>query len=248
MFNKDQIILVTGASSGIGRACALLLNALGATVLASARNAQNIEKGASECMHPESWITAPRDLLDDPDSLPAWIDSLREKHGRLWGLCHCAGLARLDSIRFVDMKTAREHFDINFFAPLMLARGFSDRRNFRKGGAMLFITSIAGTHPEKGHCLYGAAKSALAAAIKAISQETAPLGLRAHCIAPGSVATPMFEKGAKNLGEDYEKAQYAQYPLGIGQPEDVAEMAAFLLSEKARWITGQNYILAGGRV
>lgn len=246
MFAHDQIILVTGASSGIGRACAQRLNALGATVLACARNRHKLEEAGSGCRQPANWINVPRDLLASMESLPGWIDSLRQEYGKLWGLCHCAGTGRLDSIRSVDMETAHKHFDINFFAPLMLARGFSDRRNFRKGGAMLFITSIAGVQPEKGHCLYGAAKSALAAAIRAISQETAPLGLRAHCIAPGLVRTPMFEESVKTLGDGYEREQVARYPLGLGQPEDVAETAAFLLSDKARWITGQNFILAGG--
>ena len=129
----------------------------------------------------------------------------------------------------------------------LLAKGFADRRNYQRGGAMLFLSSAAAVHPEKGHCLYGAGKAALAAAMQAVSQEVAPAGLRVHCLAPGLVRTPMLDTSVQNLGESYLSAQEAAYPLGLGRPEDVAFMAAFLLSDKAAWISGQNFVLAGGR-
>ena len=82
---------------------------------------------------------------------------------------------------------------------------------------------------------------------QAVSQEVAPAGLRVHCLAPGLVRTPMLDTSVQNLGESYLSAQEAAYPLGLGRPEDVAFMAAFLLSDKAAWISGQNFVLAGGR-
>ena len=92
-----------------------------------------------------------------------------------------------------------------------------------------------------------ALEAALAAAMQAVSQEVAPAGLRVHCLAPGLVRTPMLDTSVQNLGESYLSAQEAAYPLGLGRPEDVAFMAAFLLSDKAAWISGQNFVLAGGR-
>ena len=92
----------------------------------------------------------------------------------------------------------------------------------------------------------GANMAALAAAMRAVSQEMAPRGLRVHCLAPGWIRTPMLETAIEHMGESYAAREKERYPLGIGEPEDVARMAAFLLSDKARWITGQNFVLGGG--
>ena len=246
LFSSDHAILVTGASSGIGRACALLCNSLGATVIASGRNGERLNEARAACAHPERWHNEPRDLRTDIADLPAWIGALRGRYGKFWGMIHAAGEGRLDSVSSFDLTEAARHMELNFLVPLQLAKGFSDRRNFRKGGAMLFFSSASAVHPEKGHCLYGATKAALAAAMKAVSQETAPRGLRVHCLAPGWIRTPMLEAATERLGEDYAAREEARYPLGIGEPEDAAWMAAFLLSDKARWITGQNFVLGGG--
>lgn len=224
----------------------MALNAAGALVIASGRNRDVLEKLKNECPNSDNWNNEPLDLCADPKSLPEWICNLRSKYGRLYGLCNCAGQGRLESLRSIDLDYAKEQWDINFFAPLMLAKGFCDRRNFQKGGAMFFMSSSSAIYPEKGHIIYGSARAALVCAVKAISKEMAPLGLRANCVAAGQVLTPMLENAASTLGSDYLPNQAAAYPLGLGKPEDIANMAVFLLSSKARWITGQNFLLDGG--
>lgn len=246
LFQPEQRILVTGASSGIGRAIALECVAQGATVLACGRSAQRLESARQACSAPERWISVRKDLLDDMEGLPQWVRQLAQEHGKLWGLAHAAGEGLMDSLQLYNLERARRHFDINFHAPLLLAKGFCDRRVFSKGGALLFLSSVSAVFPEKGHLVYGAAKAALAAAATSISQEVAPRGLRVHCLSPGIVDTPMQEAAEAFMGPDYRPDQLSQYPLGFGRPEDVAGMAAFLLSERAAWITGQNYVLAGG--
>ena len=246
-FTPDKVILITGASSGIGNSCALLFNALGATVLAAGRNESRLSEARSRAHAPSRWHTVRKDLLEDMESLPSWISGLREKFGKLWGLVHAAGEGGLDSLRQYDLTRARHHFDSNVHMPLLLAKGFADKRNFVKGGAMLFMSSASALHPEKGHLLYGSGKAALATAMAAVSREVAPKGLRVHCLAPGLVDTPMLDSTVKILGEEYRRDQAAFYPFGLGKPDDIANMAAFLLSEKAGWITGQNYLMAGGR-
>lgn len=246
LFSPDQRILVTGASSGIGRACALLCNSLGATVIATGRNGDRLRDAREACACPSRWHNEPRDLHAGITDLPAWIASLRGRYGRFWGMIHAAGEGRLDSVSSFDLTEAARHMELNFLVPMQLAKGFSDRRTFSKGGAMLFFSSASAVHPEKGHCLYGAAKAALAVAMNAVSQEMAPKGLRVHCLAPGWIRTPMLEAATTALGGDYAAREEARYPLGLGEPEDAAWMAAFLLSDKARWITGQNFVLGGG--
>lgn len=246
LFAPEQHIIVTGASSGIGRACAMLCNALGASVIASGRNADSLREAREACASPDRWHNEPMDLLEGISMLPGWIGQLRQKYGKLWGLAHCAGEGRLDALASYDLQEARQHMELNFFVPMQLAKGFADRRNFVKGGSMLFMSSASAVNPEKGHCVYGAAKAALAAAMKAVSQEMAPRGLRVHCLAPGWVVTPMLDKAAASMGDGYVTREAARYPLGLGEPQDVAYMVAFLLSDKARWITGQNFVLGGG--
>lgn len=246
LFSREQHILVTGASSGIGRACAMLCNQLGASVIAGGRNEERLAASQARCASPAHWHNEARDLVADLESLPQWVAGLRQKYGRLWGLIHAAGEGRLDSISYFELAEATNHLELNFLVPMQIAKGFSDRRNFVRGGAMLFLSSASAVYPEKGHCLYGAAKAALAAAMKTVSQEMAHKGLRVHCLAPGWVRTPMLDMAIEHMGESYEAKEKARYPLGFGEPEDVAWMAAFLLSDKARWITGQNFVLGGG--
>lgn len=246
-FSAEQIILVTGANSGIGARIASMCVERGATVLAVGRDAGRLAAARDASGAPGRWISLVKDLAEGPQALPEWIKELSRAHGKLWGLVHCAGKAVMDTLRTFDLAQSRELFDINFNVPLLLSRGMADKRVHSKGGAILFLASVAGVFPEKGHLLYGATKAALLAAAKSLSQEVAASGLRVNCISPGIVDTPMQKAAEAFMGPHYREAQLSQYPLGFGQPEDVAEMAVFLLSARARWITGQNFILAGGR-
>lgn len=247
MFAQEQAILVTGASSGIGRAIALECVAQGARVLACGRDGERLEKARQESLAPERWISVCKDLLEDMPGLPQWVRQIARDHGKLWGLAHAAGEGVMDSLQTYDLAHARRHIDLNFHVPLLLAQGFCDRRVFVKGGALLFLSSVSAVFPEKGHLVYGAAKAALAAAAKSISQEVVSRGLRVHCLSPGIVDTPMEAEAEAFMGPDYRQEQLREYPLGFGRPEDVAGMATFLLSDRAAWLTGQNYVLAGGR-
>lgn len=246
-FAADQVILVTGASSGIGAGIAKTCVDRGATVLAVGRNAERLAAAREATSAPSRWISLEKDLTENPISLTEWITGLSRTHGKLWGLVHCAGIAVMDTLRTFDLAQSRAIFDINFNVPLLLSKGMADKRVHAKGGAMVFLASVSGVFPEKGHLVYGAAKAALLAAAKSVSQEVARAGLRVNCISPGIVDTPMEKAAEAFMGPQYREAQLNQYPLGFGQPEDVAEMAVFLLSPKARWITGQNFILSGGR-
>lgn len=247
MFTASQTILITGASSGIGRAIALECNAQGATVLACGRDEMKLAACRDAAHAPERFISIRRDLLENMEEIPLWVREVSKQYGKLWGMVCAAGEGLMDSMQAYSLENARWHFDLNFHAPMLLAKGFCDRRVNVKGGALLVVSSASAVFPEKGHLVYGAAKAALMAAAKSISQEVAPRGLRVHCLSPGIVDTPMQKQAEELMGPDYRANQLREYPLGFGRPEDVAYMAAFLLSEKAAWVTGQNFVLAGGR-
>lgn len=240
-FNKEDIFLVTGASSGIGQGIAQKLNELGAGVIAVARSVNKLEEAKNNSKFPENFFVEPKDLTENIEELPNFIKNLKEKYGKLRGLICCAGIDNPRALQIIEEKMSKDVFDINFFVPVFLAKGFADKRNHTQNSSIVFIASSAGVYPDKGQTIYAASKAALIAAMKSISKELAQKGVRVNSISPAYVETPMFYKNKENIGANVE-----DYPLGIGKPIDLANMTAFLLSEEARWITGQNYIMDGG--
>ena len=247
-FVKEQVILVTGASSGIGKAIALQCNKLGATVIANGRNIKRLQEVKSQSSFPEAFHLEPLDLTADMDNLPLWVKSLREKYGKLSGLVPCAGVSLVTPLRDYTREAANQIFDIHYHVPLLLAKGFADRRNnVGNGSAIVFMSSGGVIARAPGLSIYGGAKGALIAAAGSLSKELAPLKIRVNVLAPALVQTPMGDAFFSMISEEAKEKEVQLYPFGIGEPSDVAGTAAFLLSSAGKWITGQTIVLDGGR-
>lgn len=247
-FSAAQRILVTGASSGIGRAIALLLNERGATVLANGRDMERLEQMQNESADPARMLLAPRDMTVDMDSLPVWLKDLSRQFGPLQGLVCSAGATWNAPMALYDITRARQLFDLCCHAPLMLGGAFCDRRvNAGAGAAIVYIAAAAAVAPNPGQGVYGAAKAALVTGAACLAKEAAPRGVRVNCISPGLVQGAMMDATVQQLGQSFLQREQALYPLGFGKPQDIANMAAFMLSQESAWLTGQNIILAGGR-
>lgn len=243
-FSQEQIYIVTGASSGIGQAISLKLNSLGASVVAIARSTEKLKETKAIAKYPNNFHIEPKDLVENIEDLPSYITNLKNKYGKFTGLACVAGIDTLSPLQILSLDKIKQTFSLNYEAPLFLTKGFVDRRNnVGEGSSIVFITSIAGINPEKGQCIYGGSKAALIAASKAISKELSARKIRCNCISPGWIETPLFEKQKEVVD-----INLSDYALGIGQPADVANLSAYLLSNDARWITGQNYILDGGKL
>lgn len=239
-FNCQDFFLVAGASSGIGRAVTLALSAAGASVIAVARNQNKLEETKKLCPAPERVFIEAKDLSQDIDSLPAYISDLKAQYGKLRGLVSSIGIGCVNPIRSSNLAQSRLVLDVNYLAPLFLVKGFADRRNNAgKGSSAVVLASREGVYPDVGMTLYAGAKGALIASMKAVAREIAPTGVRINCVSPGLVETVMADDLARQYAD-------GKYPLGLGKPNDVANLVVFLLSDEARWITGQNYILDGG--
>ncbi len=248
-FAPLHTVVVTGASSGIGTGISLLLNRLGATVIAQGRDADRLQALKESALCPQRLHIEQRDLTHDMPNLGSWIASLRERYGKLYALVNSAGASFDCPIQAYTLEAAHALFDLNFHVPMLLVQAFLDRRNnMGKGSCVLNIAAMAGVCPTRGMSVYGASKAALINAMAAISQEVSPRGIRVHSLSPGHVASPMLDATFALYGEEFEKAITSSYPLGLGKPEDVANMAVFLLSDKAGWLSGQNYLMTGGKL
>ena len=136
-FDKEQIYIVTGASSGLGRATAMLLNELGASVVAIARREDKLNELKSECKYPENLYVEVKDLAEDIEALPQYVKSLKEKYGKFSGMAYCAGVSNINPIGSVDYDTIQKIFAINYYAPIFMTKGFVDRRcNIGKGASV----------------------------------------------------------------------------------------------------------------
>ena len=247
-FSSEYRVLITGASSGIGRSISLLLNSIGATVIVSGRDEGRLRELVQKCHAPERCHIAIRDLIVDMEQLPRWIGSLGGQYGKLSGLVCSAGETLTQPARAYDLKDAHKFYDLCCHAPMLLARGFANKKNTLVSNASgVFISAASSIEPNPGMAIYAGAKAALAVSVRTLAKESARIGIRFNCISPGLVKTPMVEGVVRVLGEEFFEREKALYPLGIGEPEDVAHLAAFLLSDKARWITGINIPIAGGR-
>lgn len=238
-FSSESRILVTGASSGIGERVALLLNELGATVVAVARNEARLEGMRQKAKNPSKMFVEIADLSADIDSLPGYVKGLKDKYGKLRGMALCAGISQVLPVRALEYNDIKSLFDINYFSPVMMTKAFCDKRiHDGSGSAIVAISSIASVVQAAGMTSYAGAKAALVASLKSIAKEVAPLGVRINSVSPAMVNTPMA-KGTDDLTD----VNAHHYPFGFAEPEDVANMIAFLLSEKAKWISGQNYVM-----
>lgn len=241
-FNKEQIFIVTGASSGIGEGVALLLNELGASVVAIARREDKLESMKAKAKYPENIFIEVKDLAEDIEELPQYVKALKEKYGKFQGMAYCAGLGGIYPLRAVDMTTMQKTFAINYFAPVFMAKGFADKRNNTgQRCSMVFIASAGGVHCDPGMTCYSGSKGALIATMQSIARELAPSGVRVNCVSPTLIQTDMADETSQQFAE-------GKYPFGLGEVSDVASMIVYLLSEKAKWLTAQNYILDCGGV
>lgn len=231
-------ILVTGASSGIGRQIAIACAQMGAQLVISGRDV--IRLGITFSALPDKGHTQiVADLTAQAD-----IDRLVADAGVLDGLVHAAGISKLVPLRLINQTHLDEMFASNTFAPMLLTRGLLAKKRIAAGGSILFIASIASHIGPMASSAYAASKSALLGMVRSLGLEVAKQGIRANCIAPGYVRTPLLD-GLQGSGGNM-AGLFELTPLGMGEPEDVAYAAVFYLSDASRWITRNYFILDGG--
>jgi NAD(P)-dependent dehydrogenase (short-subunit alcohol dehydrogenase family) len=240
----NRQIMVTGASSGIGRETCILLSELGARVFLVARHQETLEETRA-AMASANHIVLPFDL-NDVEAIPSWLVEVTAQYGPLNGLVHSAAIQRAKSVREFDDLAVQETMRINFNAAFSLIRGFRQKQVRSDQTSIVLVSSIAGLIGVAGNSAYSASKGALIAATKSLALELSRLDIRINCVAPGLVNTDMLSEFRKKLSKDQYEHIVSLHPLGLGQPRDVANAIAFLLADTSRWITGTTLVVDGG--
>lgn len=238
---KGKNILVTGASSGIGRAIALECAKMGATVIFTGRNVNRLQGVKDEMPLENNSLSIVADITETEG-----IDHIVENVDLLDGIVHCAGIGDRTLSKMVREKDIERVMGTNFNAPVLLQRALLKNKKVNKGASIVFIASRAPFAPTVGNGLYSASKGALVAYSKVLGLELAPQKIRVNCICPAMVWTELVEKDAALTGADYHEAEKS-YPLGrYGKPQDIAYLSVYLLSDCSEWMTGSCLDVTGG--
>lgn len=235
-----KTILVTGASSGIGRQAAVTLSEVGAKVILTARREEQL-KETLRMMSGEGHAYYTFDLCE-LEGIGQLLQEITAEHGRMQGLAFCAGIAELRPCRMTAPEVLHHVMKTNFYTFFETASQFAKKKYSEDGAKIAVISSAASVRPGKGQGAYAASKGAIDASVRVLAQELMPRHININCVRPGTVDSPM----TRNSSEDSLVRALAVQPLGIIPAEDVTVMMAYLLSPAADMITGRSFDIEGG--
>jgi NAD(P)-dependent dehydrogenase (short-subunit alcohol dehydrogenase family) len=250
LFNVNALqgcsYLVTGASSGIGRAVAIGLAVLGGSVVVCGRDKdrllQTIEglKGAGH-----SFFTGDMSSADDACDMLKAIRKDRDEG--FDGVFHSAGVANFMPVRMTKSANLDKILGASLFGAIGLARAAAGRGFFKpKGGSIAFMSSVAGERGQAGMSAYGASRAAISGLVKNLACELAPQNIRVNAIVASGVKTEMHEQISRNMSPDGLADYAAKHLLGFGEVESISNAAVFLMSDASKWITGTDLLVDGG--
>lgn len=237
---KGKTILVTGASSGIGRETAIVCSKMGAEVFLTARNVERLEQTLAMMVGGNhKIIAADMTVQEDIDCIAAEVPELN-------GVVHCAGVGDRTLLKMVREKDIERVMKANFNAPVMLQRALLKKKKILPESSLVFIASRAPFAPTIGNGIYAASKGAMIAYAKVLGLEVANQLIRVNCVCPAMVWTELVQRDAEINGVDYHELEKS-YPLKrYGQPSDIANLVVYLLSDASCWMTGSCIDITGG--
>ena len=235
---SGKTILVTGASAGIGRGIAMACAGMGAQVILTARNTARLQETLS-ALEGEGHIYIAADLTDATQRT-ALVEQLPTLHG----VVHCAGVGSRVPCKMLTQEDLDYVMKPNAEAPMLLQAELLSEKKVQKGASVVFIASAAAAMPSAGNAAYSASKAAIIAYAKCLAQELAPRQIRVNSISPTMVWTDLALVGATT--EQLTEAEKL-YPLKrYGQPQDIAHLVIYMLSDASQWMTGSDVQITGG--
>jgi len=237
---EGKVILITGASSGIGKSIAIDCSKMGAQLILTARNKDRLNDTFKllEGVNHKQYLA---DIATD-----IGIESLIKMLPKLDGIVHVAGIVNPKPFQFLNRQELNEIMNINFYGPTLLSNGLIREKLINKNASIVFISSISGVVCSFiGGSAYSASKGAINGIIKGMALDLASKQIRVNSIIPGMIDTGIFNESAISEQDLFEDRK--RYPLGrYGKPEDVANGAIYLLSDASSWVTGSNLLIDGG--
>lgn len=233
-----KTILITGASSGIGKETSILASRLGATLVITGRNEDRLRE-TFDLIGGGNHLMVTTDLTDEKQ-----MEELVKKLPSMDGLVHCAGVIGPTPAKFIRQENIDKMLQINFEVPVLLTAKILMQNKLNKSGSVVFISSVATRSPYFGGSLYASAKAALESYSQSLALELVSKGIRSNILSPALVNTPILTDPAKEgnpeIVDDSIQRYLKKYPMGVGEPKDVANLIIFLLSNESRWISGAN--------
>ena len=233
-----KTILVTGASSGLGAATAIECSKSGATLVITGRNLERLNNTFNQ-LDGSNHIQLPFDL-----TIKENIDELANTLPSLDGLALCAGITKTIPVKFISNESIDEIFQTNVLSSMQLIQKLLKKKKINKDGSIVFISSISTGYADKGNSIYAASKGAINSFSKVLALELAAQRITSNCVQPGFVPTGMLDGGS--VSEEQLLEEEKRYPLGFGQPIDIANGIIYLLSDAAKWVTGSVLTIDGG--
>lgn len=242
---EGKTIVVTGASSGIGRQCAIDCSMMGARMVLIARNESRLAETIS-LMNGDGHLSIVLDLTDF-SRLKDHVKDIVGKVGPIDGLINCAGISTTLPLKLMDAQKMDKHFHSNVFSAIELTRHFCQMGNVSKNGAsIVFLSSIMALAGENGKSLYSMTKGALLSATRSLACEYARRNIRFNAVSPGAILTPINQDLPHMKNSEARAALESKHLLGLGKTTDISNACIYLLSDASRWVTGQNLVVDGG--
>ena len=235
-----KTILVTGASSGIGKTAAIECSRLGAKVIITARNEDRLKQTLSE-LEGKGHQMILCDLGQEDT-----IDSLVSDLPEIQGLINNAGFTKILPVQFINHEDINNILEVNLIAPMLLLQKLLKKKKLKKGASVVFTSSMAGLGCcSVGNSMYTASKGAISSFIKCVALELAPKNIRVNAVCPAMVDTGILDSGT--VSKEQLEEDMKNYPLGrYGKPADIAWAMIYLLSDASSWVTGDNFVIDGG--
>lgn len=241
-----KLILITGASSGIGKECAITCSRMGATVALFGRDISRLHKTLELMDNSSTHSVFAVDILEY-EAMAEYVKLIVSQNGLINGLINCAGISTTLPLNAISPKSMETFFQTNVLGSIQLTKQVIKPSHFSDdGGSIIFISSVMGTVGEIGKTLYSMTKGAITAAVKSMALELAQRKIRVNAISPGVVESPMSKKAIYSRDEETLDRIRKLHPLNLGHTEDIAYSCVFLLSDASKWITGTNLIVDGG--
>lgn len=237
---KDKLYIITGASSGLGRESAKLLDSMGAKVVAIARSEDKLQNLKNECKNLEYKIFD----FKSQDGIKELINSIVKEYGKVNGMAYFAGVGRLESFRTESLQEIKTLFDIHLFSCYEMVRILCDKRK-SQDLSIVAISSISSLLSFQGLSAYAMVKGAINTFVKTSVLELAKCNARINSILPGDINTDMSNNARERQSSKFSTGS-SSYPLGLGEKSDIANFTSFLLSPLSRWISGQIISIDGG--